>query len=85
MVDNTIALQARAPRMLSYGELVAGRDQEMSRRNALAMQQQQMQQNAMAQQKARATESAMAGAASLANAGEFDAAEKQYGLVAGNL
>lgn len=85
MVDNTIALQARAPRILSYGELVAGRDQEMSRRNALAMQQQQMQQNAMVQQKARATESAMAGAASLANAGEFDAAEKQYGLGAGNL
>lgn len=85
MVDNTIALQSRAPRMLSYGELVAGRDQEMSRRNALAIQQQQMQQNAMAQQQALNTRSAMAGAASLANAGEFDAAEKQYGLGAGNL
>ena len=85
MADNTIALQSRAPRMLSYGELVAGRDQEMSRRNALAIQQQQMQQNAMAQQQALNTRSAMAGAASLANAGEFDAAEKQYGLGAGNL
>lgn len=85
MVDNTIALQARAPRMLSYGELMAGRDQEMARRNALAMQQAQMQQNAMAQQKARATEAAMAGATSLVNAGDFAGAEKQYGLGAGNL
>lgn len=85
MVDNTIALQARAPRMLSYGELVANRDQEMSRRNALAVQQQQMQQNAMAQQQALNTRSAMAGAASLANAGDFAGAEQRYGLGVGNV
>lgn len=84
MADNTIALQARAPRMLSYGELVNMRDQANARRNALAMQQQTMQQNAMTQQKARATEAAMAQALPLANAGDYAGAEARFGLGVGN-
>lgn len=85
MADFSIALGAQAPKMTSYGDLVAMRDQAEARRNAMALQQQVMQQNAMAQQKARTTEDSMRNALRLAQTGDYAGAEQQYGLGAGNV
>lgn len=44
MPNQMIALQARAPRIPTYNELMAGRDQMAARQNALAAQRQQLEQ-----------------------------------------
>lgn len=85
MANNMIALQARAPQMLSYNELVAGRDQQLARKNALALQQQTMQQNQANQAKAARAEVALRQALSMAHGGDISGAEQQFGLGAGNL
>lgn len=85
MPNQMIALQARAPEIPSYNELIAGRDANMARRNALALQQQTMQQNAMMQQRTADAESASRNALQLAHGGDFAGAERQYGLGAGNM
>lgn len=85
MVDNTIALQARAPRMLTYNELVAGRDQNQMRQNAMLMQQQTMQQNQATQAKAARSEAMMRQALARAQSGDIAGAEQEFGLGAGNL
>lgn len=44
MANEMMALQVRAPHIITYNELVAGRDQQRARQNALLAQQQQMEQ-----------------------------------------
>lgn len=85
MPNQMIALQARAPRIPTYNQLVAGRDANLARQNALAIQEQAMQQTAAAQAKAARNEAAMANALKLAQTGDIAGAEKQFGLGAGNL
>jgi len=85
MANNMIALQARAPQMLTYNELVAGRDQQLARKNALALQQQAMQQNQANQDKAARAEVALRQALSMAHGGDIRGAEEQFGLGAGNI
>ena len=85
MANNMIALQARAPQMLSYNELVANRDQQLSRKNAMMLQQQAMQQNQANQEKAARAEVALRQALSMAHGGDIRGAEQQFGLGAGNL
>jgi hypothetical protein len=85
MANQAIALQARAPRIPTYNELVAGRDQARSRQNTMAMQEQGMQQAANAQAEAAQQKAAMRNALMMAGSGDIAGAEKQYGLGAGNL
>lgn len=85
MANNMIALQARAPRMISYNELVAGRDQQLARQNALDIQQQTMQQNAATRAKAAQSEAAMKQALAMAQRGDIAGAQEQFGLGAGNI
>lgn len=85
MPNQMIALQARAPRLPTYNQLVAGRDMNLARQNALAIQEQTMQQNAAAQAKAAQSEAAMSNALKLAHQGDIAGAEAQFGLGAGNL
>ena len=85
MANQAIALQARAPRIPTYNELVAGRDQARSRQNTMAMQEQGMQQAANAQAEAAQQKAAMRQALMMAGSGDIAGAEKQFGLGAGNL
>lgn len=85
MANNMIALQARAPQMISYNELVAGRDQQMARKNAMALQQQTMQQNAATRSKTAQSEAAMRQALAMAQKGDIAGAQEQFGLGAGNM
>ena len=85
MPNQMIALQARAPQMPTYNQLMAGRDQALARQNALALQQQQVQQNAMTQAREATAAADLRSAVQMAQGGDLAGAERQYGLGAGNL
>jgi len=92
MTNYSIALQSRPPELPTYEELMSGRNQRISQRNAMAIQEQQMQQNIRARerqdleyQREQANRTAGQEATKLAYAGNEASARQQFGAGAGNL